>query len=610
MVAVVAATTLAAVAPSPAVAQAPVAGTSGESPGWVGTWATADVAAAASGLSATGFADQTVREIVHATVGGSQVRIRLSNVFGAGPLLVDGVHVAVRDTGAAVQAGTDRQVTFSGAPTVTVPAGERAVSDPVTLSVSDGEDLAVSIYFRGASGPATWHQEALGTNYYSDGDHAADTDSAAYTQVTTSWFFLDGVDVLNSTVRGSVVAFGPSTTDGNASTAGANRRYPDDLARRLAALPSGQRMSVLNAGISGNQLLADGGNSGQRAIKRFERDVIEQTGVRAVIVWEGTNDIGSNPSINLEQITGAWQELIDMAHQHGIQVIGATLQPDQGAGFYTEAGNDVREAANQWMRTSGAFDAVVDYDRVLLDPSNPKRMLPAYDSGDHLHPNDDGYQAIANGINLQILTYPATASHAFSGKAYTDPLTLTVNPGSSAQATLFVDSWSNKQGIFQWTAAETPGLTISPDHGSFKLAPNEIALIQLTVTATSTTPAGWYPVTFNLTEGGHDALAASMGIAVGCSGSGTGSYACTTDSHGNVNNVYSCTAAQHNAPSLPTATIVNGCSARIWLHELPYPDYVTGGGYTYCVSPMAAVSIPGAYQAPKNIQVTTNQSPC
>jgi lysophospholipase L1-like esterase len=371
---------------------------------WVGTWETAQVQPAATGLSATGFTDQTVRDIVHTSSGGSEIRIRISNVFGSAPLVVSDVHVAISASGAGTKAGTTRQVLFNGSKSVTIPAGDREFSDPVQLAVGAEANLAVSIYFKDPTGPTTWHPDALSTNYYSTaGDHSADTSATDYTNSDTSWFFLDGVDVVNPSVKGAVVTFGPSTTDGVGSTSGANQRYPDDLARRLLARPAGQQLSVLNAGISGNELLADDGTNGQSALDRFLRDAVEQTGVKAIIIWEGTNDIGDDPGLPLSDFTSAYEQLISIAHAHGIKVIGATLQPDEGAGYWTAQGNTLREAVNNWILTSGAFDGTADFSTVLEDPANPDQLLPAYDSGDHLHPNDAGYQAIADSVNLRLL---------------------------------------------------------------------------------------------------------------------------------------------------------------------------------------------------------------
>jgi len=265
---------------------------------WVGTWAAAQVVPAATGLSHTGFKDVTVRDIVRASAGGSQIRIRVSNVFGAKPLALSDVRVALRRGGAQTVAGSSHRVTFGGKDTVTIPVGKREFSDPVKLSVGAGQDLAVSIFVRAATGPATWHPAALATSYYSTaGDHSGATGAADYPNKIGAWYFLDGVDVVNSNLAGAVVTFGASTTDGVGSTANANERYPDDLARRMLSLPDGERLSVLNAGISGNQLLYDNGTSGESALSRFYRDAINQSGVRAIIIWEGTNDIGDHPGI-------------------------------------------------------------------------------------------------------------------------------------------------------------------------------------------------------------------------------------------------------------------------------------------------------------------------
>jgi lysophospholipase L1-like esterase len=400
---------LAVFAPSPAALAATpapvVAVTAAEQPGpWVGTWEAAQVMAARIGPSRTGFADQTVRDVVHLSVGGVEVRIRISDVFGRGPLHINDVRVALSAGGARTMPGTSRRVTFGGRGQVTIPAGAREFSDPIRMRVGNGQNLAVSIFFRHASGPATWHPSAITTSYFSNrGDYSAAASGAHYAHQTGAWFFLDGVDVVNPSVYGAVVTLGASTTDGVRSTLGANERYPDDLARHLLRLPAGVRLSVLNAGLSGNQLLTNGGTAGQSALARFDRDVLDQSGVRVVIIWEGTNDIGDHADMTTGRLVAGYLRLIAEAHARGVAVVGATLQPDEGAGYYRAHGNQVREQVNRWIRGSGAFDAVADFDGVLRDPADPVQLRPGYDSGDHLHPNDAGYLAMADAISPWLL---------------------------------------------------------------------------------------------------------------------------------------------------------------------------------------------------------------
>jgi len=353
------------------------------------------------GLSRHGFRDQTIRDIIRLTVGGSEVRVRVSNIFGTRPLTIQDVRVAVgMNDGAQTLPGSSHQVTFGGQDQVTIPAGERLFSDPIQMAVRPQQSLAVSLFVKGYSGPATWHPAAIAASYYSTwGDHAASADGLAFRHKMGAWYFLDGVDVVNPSVYGAVVTFGASTSDGVGSTFNANERYPDDLAYRLLGLPPGVQLSVLNAGISGNQLLAGGGISGQSGLSRFYRDAVEQSGVKVIIVWEGTNDIGDHPDMTAGRLIAGYQRLIAIAHSNGIAIVGATLQPDQGAHYYTARGNRVRREVNRWIRTSGAFDAVADFDAVLRDPADPAEMLPAYDSGDHLHPNDAGYQAVADSLD-------------------------------------------------------------------------------------------------------------------------------------------------------------------------------------------------------------------
>jgi lysophospholipase L1-like esterase len=395
---------LAAIGPVPIIA-APVvevapAATMAAAPTWVGTWEAAQVPPRTTGLSHEGFIDETIRDIVHTSVGGSEIRIRISNIFGTRPLRIDDVRVALSGAGAQTVPGTSHRVMFGGRYQVTIPVGTRKFSDAVQMHVGAEQDLAVSMFVKSASGPASWHPGAIASSYYSiAGDHTANADGMPYRHEVGAWYFLDGVDVVNPAVTGAVVTFGASTSDGVGSTFGANERYSDDLARRLLGLPPGLRMSVLNAGIAGNQLLASGSRSGPSGLSRFYRDALAQSHVRVIIIWEGTNDIGYHADMTATQIIDGYLQLIAAAHARGVAVVGATLQPDEGSGYYTAHGNRVREEVNRWIRTSGAFDSVADFDKVLRDPFDRAQLLPEYDSGDHLHPNDAGYLAVADALD-------------------------------------------------------------------------------------------------------------------------------------------------------------------------------------------------------------------
>ncbi|WP_215546168.1 SGNH/GDSL hydrolase family protein [Amycolatopsis sp. CA-230715] len=377
---------------------------------WTGTWASSPQAPG-TGLgenwSVQGFAEQSVRQIARLSAGGPAVRVRLANTYGKAPLRVTGATVARSGEGAAVREGTVRPLTFGLARSVAIPAGGEIVSDPALLPVSPLDRLTVTLYFAAPTGPVTFHAMTNAASYRAQGDRTADTGAAAFTDISASGYLLSGIDVLGPPlVRDTVVAFGDSITEGYGSTVDENRRYPDRLAERLHG-----RFGVLNEGIGGNRVLNDSTCFGEKATARFERDVVERPDVRSVIVLEGINDIGSsataigdcfvpNPEVTAEQLIAGHRELIKKAHAKGIKAIGATLTPFVGAGYYTERGEAVRKALNEWIRTSGEYDAVADYDRALGDPANPDRLLAAYDSGDHLHPSDAGYEAMAAAVRL------------------------------------------------------------------------------------------------------------------------------------------------------------------------------------------------------------------
>ena len=361
-----------------------------------------------------GVDNQTVRNVVFLSAGGDRVRARLTNTFGSQPLHIGSASVAIAGIGSATLPGTNRSLRFNGRSSILIAAGGEALSDPVSLKVKALQTLAISVYLPNATGPATQHFFAQQDNYVAAGNHTSSATADAFTGKITCWMFADGVDVQAlPRVEGTVVTLGDSITDGAASTTTANRRYPDDLARRLNA-GTGPTLSVSNAGIGGNELLTFRNDPGFGAIfgppapARLDRDVLTQTGVRDVILLEGINDIGhdNGQAADLIQVD---QQIITQAHAHGLKIYGATLLPfggsnaTSGGNYGTAAGEQQRQALNQWIRTSGAFDGIFDFDKATRDPQDSTRLLPAYDSGDHLHPSDAGYQAMANAVNLDAL---------------------------------------------------------------------------------------------------------------------------------------------------------------------------------------------------------------
>ncbi len=360
-------------------------------PTWTGSWA---VSPQSSGST---FNGQTLRQIVHTSISGSAARVQLSNVFGNQPVQISDVHIAQRTSGSSISTASDRVVTFGGQSQITIAAGGLAVSDSIGFAVSALSDVAVSVFLPQFTGPATSHQQGTQTNYIASGDVSGNaTLSGAGT--TGSYFFLVNLDVQNTSSSGAVATLGASITDGFASSQDGNRRWPNDLAVRL--VNAGIVVGVLNQGINGNRLLADGG--GQSALNRFDRDLLAQPGVRWVIFSDDPiNDLGSsNPPTGDQLITGITQ-LITRAHQAGLKFLCSTLTPFQGSGGWTSQGETGRGQVNAFVRgASSGCDGVVDQDVATHDPANPTRFLPAFDSGDHLHPNDAGLQAIANAVNL------------------------------------------------------------------------------------------------------------------------------------------------------------------------------------------------------------------
>jgi lysophospholipase L1-like esterase len=381
---------------------------------WVTSWSASPQDPVPGTLGMAGFHDQTVRDIIFPSVGGNTIRLELTNAFGRSPLQVGRVTVAVTSMGAGVVPGNIHPVSFGGGVSVRIPAGKEVLSDPVGMQVAALQELTVSIYLPGRTGVATVHSDAQQVNWVSTaGDHTAEAEADAFMIPTQSWYYLSGLDVRSSGAAGTLVAFGDSITDGVQSTVGGNDRWPSDLARRLDTV-LGPRLSVVDEGIGGNRVLTATRCCGASAEARFARDALDQPGVRDVIMLEGINDIGhstgpphSDAGLTPARIIAGYRDLIAQAHARGVRIFGATLLPYQGAGYYSPAGETIREAVNAWIRTSGAFDGVIDFDAVMRDPANPLRLNPAYDSGDHLHPNDAGYQAMADAINLDMLLPPS-----------------------------------------------------------------------------------------------------------------------------------------------------------------------------------------------------------
>jgi lysophospholipase L1-like esterase len=378
-----------------------------ESSGWTSSWGASpsDPADALNG--------QTIREHVRLSLGGSKIRIRLSNRFGTADLVVGAVHVALHGTGSGTLPGTDRTVTFSDQPSFTIPVGAQVVSDEITLTVEALDEIAVSIFLPGDTGTLTIHQLGVSTTYISPPGNFTASGTMPVSTTSLSRYLLSGVEVLRpGTV--AVVTLGDSITDGFASTVDANRRWPDFLADRLrsqqSTTPGMKPVAVVDEGISGNRLLHN--IAGPNAQERFDRDVIAQSHVRWVTLLEGINDLGfpgsvepNAPRVTFKQVIGAYKQLIARAHAAGLKIYGCTLTPFEGttfAGYFAPDKEQVRQDINSWIRNSGQFDAVIDFDKAIRDPSHPTRMLPAYDSGDHLHPNDLGYLTMANAVPLSL----------------------------------------------------------------------------------------------------------------------------------------------------------------------------------------------------------------
>jgi lysophospholipase L1-like esterase len=358
------------------------------------------------------FDNQTIREIVHTSIASDTVRVRLSNAYGKQAVEIGAVHIALHDKGSSIAAGSDHAVTFSGRTGVSIAPDGQALSDPVKLAAPAG-DLVISIFLPHAAAAAGIHYSAQQTAYIGSGNLTGAAE-LPQPETITSWVFLTGVDALAAEGASTLVAFGDSITDGARSTVDANHRWPDILAERLRARRGGKPIGVLDAGIGGNRVLFDPGNVrfGVNALARFDRDVLAQPGVKYVIVLEGINDLGHpgssaplSETVSADDIIAGLKQMIERAHEHGIKIFGATLTPFEGTtiqGYFSAEKEAKRKAVNEWIRNGHAFDGVIDFEKAARDPQHPDRMLPADDGGDHLHPGDVGYKAMAEAIDLSL----------------------------------------------------------------------------------------------------------------------------------------------------------------------------------------------------------------
>ena len=387
---------------------------------WIGTWtASPQPVWDADFFAPVGIPralrNQTLRQIARVSLGGSRIRVVISNEYGSRPLVIGAAHVALGDDGVTIVPGSDRALTFSGQPSATIPPGAPMISDPVDLTVAPLGSVAVSLFLPEITPTTTWHNEGVQTAYISgEGNFAGDVEFEP-AETIQSRIFLSGIMVDAAPDARAIVTFGDSITDGATSTPDANHRWPDFLAERLHA--AGARVAVLNQGISGARVLRD--RMGDNALARFDRDVLSHPRADTVILMMGINDIGwpgtmlvpeGEPAPSADDIIAGYEQLIERAHAHGMVILGATLTPFEDTfeghplfGYYNEEKEAKRQAVNEWIRTSGAFDGVIDFDAMTRDPNNPKHIRADFDSGDHLHPQDTGYEAMADGVDLTLL---------------------------------------------------------------------------------------------------------------------------------------------------------------------------------------------------------------
>ena len=375
---------------------------------WVGTWAASPQSVDPfTPATPASFSGQTIRQIVHTSIEGQKIRVRFTNEFGATALAIGAAHVALQSSDSTILAGSDRVLTFAGQTAVSIPKGAPMLSDPVDLKVAALSNVVITIYLPNPTSNTTFHALGRQTTYVSGPGNFTGSVAFPTASMTQSWYFISALDVLAKPRSVAVVTLGDSITDGYASTVDANRRWPNVLAERLQASHRFEHVAVMDQGISGNRVRHD--TIGPNALSRLDRDVLAASGVKYVTLLEGINDIGfsgflPDEEVSAQEIIAGHLQIIERAHAQGLLIYGATLTPFGGLGapYETPAGEAKRQTVNQWIRTSNAFDAVIDFDRAVRDPANPTRIRAAYDSGDHLHPNDAGYRAMAESIDLRL----------------------------------------------------------------------------------------------------------------------------------------------------------------------------------------------------------------
>ena len=403
---------------SAAVCSAQVAEGSGH---WVSVWGASEYAPFAfiPGPPEPALENKTIRMVVRTSIGGSRLRIRLSNAFGTSALTVGAARVALTDDGSKTLSGTDRALTFGGSTEVNIPVGAPALSDPIDLTVKPLAEISISLYLPANTPVTDWHRGAQHSSYISGPGNLTAAPSLPNSEEKASWYFLSSVEMWEPQAATTTVAFGDSITEGSNNTNSPYSDYPDQLAMRLSRGQGNAPCAVVNEGIGGNRILHDG--AGTSALARFDRDVLSHPGVKNLIVLLGVNDIGfprvrmselkipnvgvnqfASERVSAEEIIWGLQQIISRGREHGIKVYGATIMPFEGTNSYDAEGEQIRGEVNKWIRSGGAFDRVFDFDQLVRDPDHSSRLRSIYDSGDHIHPNPTGYKAMAESIPLSL----------------------------------------------------------------------------------------------------------------------------------------------------------------------------------------------------------------